>query len=239
MPTLLLTGANRGLGLEFVRQYDADGWRIHACARDPEAAPELKTLADAAAGRISLHALDVVDLAAIEALAKRMSGTPIDVLINCAGWMGTRSFAREGVSVQQFGASDFAEWETVFRINAFAAMKMAEAFVEHVAAGAEKKIVSLTTIMASMAGNTIGGFYQYRASKAALNAIMRSMGIDLAKRGIIAIPLHPGWVRTEMGGPKADIDAPASVSGMRKLIANLKPEQAGRFWRYDGTELPW
>jgi NAD(P)-dependent dehydrogenase (short-subunit alcohol dehydrogenase family) len=239
MPTILLTGANRGLGLEFVRQYSKEDWRIHACARDPQAATELQGLAQATAGRISVHALDVLDFGAIDALAKRLGGTPIDVLLNVAGWMGSRSFAREGVSVQQFGQSDYAEWETVFRLNAFAPMKMAEAFVEHVAASEQKKIVSLTTIMASKGRNTIGGFYQYRASKAALNAIMKSMAIDLGKRGIIATPLHPGWVRTDMGGPKADIDAPTSVTGMRKVIAGLTLEKAGRFWAYDGTELPW
>src|SRR5688572_26736407 len=139
MPTILLTGANRGLGLEFVRQYEADGWRIHACARDPDGAADLKTLAEKAAGRITAHELDVADFAAIDALANRLRGTPIDVLLNCAGWMGTRSFAREGVSVQQFGASDFEEWESVFRVNTFAPMKMAEAFVEHVASGEQKK----------------------------------------------------------------------------------------------------
>ncbi len=239
MPTILLTGANRGLGLEFVRQYEADGWRIHACARDPDGAADLKALVEKAAGRITAHELDVADFAAIDALANRLRGTPIDVLLNCAGWMGTRSFAREGVSVQQFGASDFEEWESVFRVNTFAPMKMAEAFVEHVASGEQKKIVSLTTIMASLAKNTIGGFYQYRASKAGLNAIMRSLAIDLGKRGIIAIPIHPGWVRTDMGGPKADIDAPTSVAGMRKVIAGLTAEQAGRYWTYEGKELPW
>jgi NAD(P)-dependent dehydrogenase (short-subunit alcohol dehydrogenase family) len=239
MPVILLTGANRGLGLEFVRQYDAAGWRIHACARDPERADELKALADKAAGRISVHALDVEDFSAIDALARRLGGTPLDVLINCAGWMGTRSFAREGVSVQQFGNSDFSEWEKVFRINAFAPMKVAEAFVEHVAASEQKKLISLTSVMGSLSRNTIGRFYQYRASKAALNQIIRSLAIDLAPRGIIAIPLHPGWVRTDMGGPKADIDVQTSVRGMRKVIEGLTPEQSGRFWAYDGTEVPW
>ena len=196
-------------------------------------------IAEKAAGRISLHELEVTNFAAVDELANRLRGTPIDVPLNCAGWMGSRSFAREGVSVQQFGNSDFNEWESVFRINTFAPMKMAEAFVEHVIASEQKKIVSLTTIMASIAKNTIGGFYQYRASKAALNAIMRSMAIDLGKRGVIAIPIHPGWVRTDMGGPKADIDAPTSVAGMRKVIAGLTPEQAGRYWTYEGKELSW
>ena len=130
---------------------------------------------------ISTIVVGLVLAFALGALANRLRGTPIDVLLNCAGWMGSRSFAREGVSVQQFGNSDFNEWESVFRINTFAPMKMAEAFVEHVIASEQKKIVSLTTIMASIAKNTIGGFYQYRASKAALNAIMRSMASLVAR----------------------------------------------------------
>jgi len=239
MPTVLLTGANRGLGLEFVRQYHADGWRIHACARNPDDATQLQALTGEAAGHISLHALDVTDFPAIDALARRLLGTPIDVLINCAGWMGSRSADRGGVSVQQFGNSDYAEWDRMFRINAWAPMKMVEAFIAHVAAGEQRKIVSLTSLMGSIAQNTSGNSYPYRASKAALNAIVRSLAIDLGKRGIIAVPVNPGWVRTDMGGPRAEIEPATSVSGMRRLIAGLTPEQSGRFWNYDGKELPW
>jgi NAD(P)-dependent dehydrogenase (short-subunit alcohol dehydrogenase family) len=119
-------------------------------------------------------------------------------------------------------------------------MKMAEAFVGHVAKSQQKKIVTLTSVLGSVAGNNFGGLYAYRASKAAVNAIMKSMSIDLAKsHGIIAAPLHPGWVKTDMGGPKADIDAVTSVSGMRQVIAGLTPERAGRYWMYNGAELPW
>lgn len=240
MPTVLVTGASRGLGLELVRQYAADGWTVLACARRPADARELARVAAAAADRVQVHALDLCDFAQIDALAAQLADRAIDVLLNCAGTMGAGSFAKQGLAMARFGSSDFADWERVFRINAFAPMKMAEAFVEHVARSEQRKIVALTTVLSSMARNSVGGLYPYRASKAALNAIMRSLAIDLGRRyGILAAPVHPGWARTEMGGPSADIDPATSVSGVRQVIAALTTERAGRFWMYNGTELPW
>src|SRR5581483_2636221 len=145
-----------------------------------------------------------------------------------------------GVRGGSFGASDYREWDALFRLNTFAPMKMAEAFVAHVGRSEQRRIVSLSTIMASMARNTLGGFYAYRASKAALNALTVSMALDLGRRHrITACVIHPGWVRTDMGGPRAEIDARTSVQGMRSVIAGLTLERAGRFWSYDGSELPW
>ncbi len=240
MPTVLVTGAGRGLGLEFVRQYSADGWHVVACLRDPSRAPELAALAAQSAGRVTVEALDITDHAAIDALAARLAGRPIDVLLSSAGTMGRGNFATQGLDFGKFGSSDYDDWMDVFRINAFAPMKMAEAFVQHVAASEQKKIVALTSIIGSIAKNQIGSLYAYRASKAALNAIMRSMAIDLGRQHqIIATAIHPGWVRTEMGGPRADIDAPESIAGMRKVIAGLDKDKAGRYWMYDGSELPW
>ncbi len=232
MPAVLVTGAGRGLGLEFARQYAEDGWDVLACVRAPQKAADLQRLAAESQGRVAVHTLDVTDFAAIDTLARQLSGRAIDVLINNAGTMGSRG--------STFGSSDFADWEQVFRLNAFAPLKMAEAFAGHVGRSSEKKLVSVSTIMASMARNNMGGFYAYRASKAALNAIVVSLAIDLGRRhGILAAALHPGWVRTDMGGPRAEIDARASVAGMRRVIASLTRERAGRFWAYDGSELPW
>lgn len=240
MPTVLITGAGRGLGLEFVRQYGVEGWRVLACARTPTASAELQALVTGSAGRISAHTLDVTDHASIETLAHELTGTPIDVLLNSAGTMGGGNFATQGLNFGRFGSSDYEDWLQVFRINVLAPMKMAESFVQHVTASEQKKLVTLTSIVGSMTKNTIGGMYAYRASKAAVNAIMRSMAVDLGKQhGIIATPLHPGWVRTDMGGPRADIDAVTSVSGMRAVIAGLTRERAGRYWMYNGDELPW
>ncbi len=240
MPTVLVTGAGRGLGLEFARQYANERWQVLACARDPHASAELTTLAEQSSGRVELHTLDLLDFATIDALAQQLADRAIDVLINNAGTMGSRSSARDALALSKFGASDYADWERMFRINAFAPMKMAEAFIGHIARSEHKKLISVTSIMASMTRNSIGGLYGYRASKAALNAIVRSLGIDLGRKfGVTAVVIHPGWVRTAMGGERADIDAPTSVSGMRRVIAGLTKEHGGRFWMYDGSELPW
>jgi NAD(P)-dependent dehydrogenase (short-subunit alcohol dehydrogenase family) len=240
MPTVLVTGAARGLGLELVRQYATDGWTVLACARAPGRATGLAALAAGAGGRVEVHALDLEDHGSIDALAARLAPRPIDVLLNSAGTMGQGSFAAEGIAFGRFGSSDFDDWGHVFRVNVMGPMKMAEAFVDHVAASGQKKIVALTSVVGSITRNTAGSLYAYRASKAALNAVMRSMSIDLRKsHGILAAPIHPGWVRTDMGGVRADIDAATSVTGIRSVIAGLDAAGAGRFWMYDGSELPW
>ena len=233
MPTVLVTGANRGLGAELVRQYRADGWRVLACCRRPEASGLTE------GGGLSVHRLDLTDHGAVEALAAELEGTAIDVLLNSAGTMGAQSFAARGLGIQRFGESDYEDWTGILRVNVFGPMKMAEAFVEHVAGSEQKKIVALTSVVGSMARNRMGGLYAYRSSKAALNAVMKSMAIDLARRQIIAVAMHPGWVRTEMGGPRAEIDAVTSVAGVRRVIAGLTVEQAGRFMSWEGEELPW
>jgi len=238
MPTVLITGAGRGLGLEFARQYAADGWRVIACAREPGVA-RLAEIAAKCDGRVTMHALDVDDHAAIEALARELDGTAIDVLLNVAGTMGSESFASKGMGVQRFGKSDYDDWLRTFRVNVFGPMKMAEAFLPHVAASEGRRIVTLTSVVGSMGSNSIGGLYAYRSSKAAANAVMKSMSVDLRRHGIIALPMHPGWARTDMGGPKAPVEPEESVAGMRRLIAGLTPEDAGRFLQYDGAELPW
>jgi len=240
MPTILITGTSRGLGLECVRQYAAADWQVLACARRPADSVDLVALAADYPQRIRLLTLDVTDHAAVDRLAVALEATPIDVLLNSAGTMGSGSFARDGLAFGSFGNSDFEDWAQVFRLNVLGSMKMAEAFVMHVARSEQKKIVTLTSMLGSVANNRIGGLYAYRASKAAVNAIMKSMSIDLAKsHGIAATALHPGWVRTELGGPNADIDAATSVAGMRRVIDALTLANAGRFWVYDGSELPW
>jgi len=240
MPTVLITGASRGLGLELTRQYAAEGSNVLAVARDPDGATALRELAARHPTQVVPRRLDVTDHAAVDRAAFELRGTPIDVLINSAGTMGKGKFAELGLDFGKFGSSDFDDWMAVYRLNVMAPMKMAESFVQHVASSEQKKIVTLTSILGSIELNKIGGLYAYRASKAAVNAIMRSMAIDLGKHhGIAATALHPGWVRTDMGGPRADIDAPESAAGMRKVIAQLTLKNAGRYWMYDGSELPW
>ncbi len=237
MPTTLITGTNRGLGLEFVRQYLADGWTVHACARRDSAG--LSELLESHRDSAVFHSLDVTDHQAVDSLAQELAGTAIDLLLLSAGTMGHVDFANHGLDQGGFDDADFDDWEHVFRVNVLGPMKMAQAFVAHVEQSDQRKLIALSSMVASMELNTVGGLYAYRASKAGLNAVMHSMGIDLAGRGVIALPIHPGWARTEMGGSGAPVDPVDSVSGIRRVIADLKPSDAGRFLAYDGSELPW
>lgn len=242
MPTLLITGANRGLGLGLLKLYAADGWRVLACCRDPAKAAELSAIASASGGRVTLHRVDLEDLGSIDALGASLKNTPIDLLVNMAGYYGTRIMTEPG-GLQEFGASDYADWRKIHAINVIAVMRMCEVLVENVAASARKTIVNLSSIAGSIgtikAGVVGGRLYAYRASKAALNMISRAMAEDLRPRGIIVIPLHPGWVRTDMGGPKAPLDVATSVSGMKRVIDGLTIEKSGQYWVYDGSIMPW
>ena len=236
MSTVLITGANRGLGLGFAGAYADMGWQVIACCRKPS--DELLALAQRYS-TLRIEALDVADHAAIDALAMRLKGEAIDVLLNNAGTYGRLGFAEGGIEHQAFGNTDYDNWEQVLRVNVFGPMKMAEAFVEHVERSAQKKIVTLSSMMGSMGLNTSGGMYAYRTSKAAVNMMMHSMGIDLAKRGIIAVALHPGWARTDMGGPGAEIDPTESVEGMMAVIEKLNADHLGQLTAYDGSVLPY
>lgn len=239
MPSVLVTGSNRGLGLELVRQYAAEGWRVIACCRRPDQAEKLRGIEAEASGRVSVHGLDVTDFDAVDDLARELDGQAIDVLINCAGLIGRKNFDQGVMADQAFGNSDYDEWADIYRTNVMGPMKMSEAFVEHVARSDQKKIITLTSEVASMSENNFGGLYAYRASKAAVNGIMRSMSIDLAKRNVVAIPLHPGWARTEMGGSMATVDPADSARGMRDVIARAGMAQSGHYLVYDGSEMAW
>lgn len=236
MKTAMVTGSNRGLGLEFVRQYAAEGWRVLALARS--SSPQLEELR-LRHTVVSVYPLDVADHRQIDLLARQLNGEAIDILINNAGVYGDTPFNDGGVVAQSFGHVDYSDWERTIRINVFGPMKMAEAFVEHVARGQEKKIVTISSELGSMALNRTGGVYGYRSSKAAVNAVMKSMSIDLGKRGVLVVTLHPGWVRTDMGGDRAPVAIAASITGLRAVIAHVTPDQAGRVLAYDGATLPY
>jgi NAD(P)-dependent dehydrogenase (short-subunit alcohol dehydrogenase family) len=225
MPTVFITGANRGIGLEFAREYVAEGWRVHAACRNPAKASDLR----AVKGDVTVHALDVADDTALEALAEKLKGEAIDVLINNAGILDSDGFGR----------TDTETWMRAFRVNSIAPLHVLERFLPHLERGQKKTAVALTSKMGSIADNGSGGSYIYRSSKAALNAAMKSAAIDLKAKGITVAVFHPGWVKTDMGGRGAAIDAKTSVAGLRSKIASLKPGDSGRFFNYDGKELPW
>src|SRR6266513_931032 len=231
MKTVLGTGANRGIGLEFARQYAVDGWRVLAGCRNPDSAQALQRLMRDIEGRLSLVEIDVTDVGSVQRAAVEGDQGAIDVLINCAGVMGK--------SDQTIGTIDFDDWEHVLDVNVLGPARMTEAFLERVAQSSRRTIVTITSGMGSLADNTSGGYIPYRTSKAAVNMVMRSAAIDLEPRGITCVVINPGWVKTDMGGPNATLSAQDSVSAMRRVIAKLGPRDSGRFYNYDGREYPW
>lgn len=226
MPTVLVTGANRGIGLEYVRQYAGDGWRVHAACRTPDEAADLAALD----GDIAIHALDVADLDSIGALARSLSDEAVDVLINNAGVYGHN---------QALGGIDYDIWTHVLRVNVLGPIAMAERFLPNLRRGAGRRAVFMTSRMGSIADNGSGGSYIYRSSKAALNAAARSFAIDTKADGIVALVLHPGWVKTDMGGAGAKLTVADSVRSLRRVIASATAARSGAFFNYDGQPIPW
>lgn len=232
MKTILITGANRGIGLEFCKQYARDGWRILACTRCPERSGVLNTLAASHREQVTVYALDVGDHAQIERLAQSLSGESIDLLINNAG-IYTTSPAGD------FGNADYEAWMRAFRINTLASLKMVQTFMPQIIRSSQKTTVTISSKMGSIADNTSGGSYIYRSSKAAVNMIVKTLAIDLKSAGIISVALHPGWVKTDMGGANALISTMESVTGIRNVISHLALADSGKFIAYNGRIIPW
>lgn len=228
---LLITGTSRGIGLEMVRYAMERGWRVFACCRHPHQAEALLKVAALAPERISVHIADLAELATLQALAYELRNESIDMLINNAGIYGPDQ--------NQFGGVDVAGWQQAFAINCIAPLKLSEALCELVASSEKKIIACLSSKMASMDDNGSGGSYIYRSSKAALNAVVKSMAVDLKPRGIKAVALHPGWVKTDMGGSNAEISTRESVSQMFATLLALSDKDSGRFIDIDGSDIPW
>ena len=228
MVAVLITGANRGLGLEFVRQYAAAGDRVFACARDPGSAAELREIAAASGGRVTVHLLDVTSGADVAALAKTLKDETIDILINNAGIDGS----------MRGGEADYEAWAELFRVNTMAPYRMALAFRTQMKRSRAPKLVAISSRLGSIA-LTKGHVMDYSAAKAALNHLMRALAMRWGKEGFIVIALSPGWVKTDMGGASAPLTPHESIAGMRKVIAALKPSDNGRFLGHQGEELPW
>jgi NAD(P)-dependent dehydrogenase (short-subunit alcohol dehydrogenase family) len=237
MSTILITGASRGLGLEFVRQYAEDGWRVIACCRSPGSADELQSLVESQS-EITIEALDVQDHAQIDALAERYRGQSIDVLLNNAGLIGPLPYD-EHIQRQHFGHTDYSVWDTVMQTNVYGPLKMTEAFVEHVAASDQKVIANISSEVSSIAGFTIPAI-AYASSKSALNRAMTIVAAQLKERDVIVKLFCPGYVKTRMDfSGYGTVEIPASISALRQLIAALTIEDTGTFTRYDGKALAW
>jgi NAD(P)-dependent dehydrogenase (short-subunit alcohol dehydrogenase family) len=227
MPSVLISGANRGIGLEFARQYAADGWHVHATARDPDAAADLALLGE----RVSIHRLDVTDEGSIAELARALVDTPIDLLIANAGISGDLARPVERI--------DRGEMIAVMAVNSFGPLALAAALLPNLRLGKLKIAVAISSLMASIALNDYGTQYVYRASKTALNALWRSLAQEWREHEIACVLLRPGLVRTRMTNFKGDLDPSESVSGMRRVIAGLTLADSGRFISYDGKDVPW
>lgn len=238
MSTVLVTGASRGLGLELIRQYAADGNLVLATCRRPAESPELAALAKSAGGTVTVEALDVTDHAAIDALALKYRGTAIDILVNNAGDIGPRDPNRTRLHLQQLGTMDYGEWRRVLEINTLSPLKVAEAFVGHVAASARRQMI----FVSSTTGSNVEGLFAtfaYCSSKAALNKVVTMLAIALKARGIICAAVCPGYVRTRLGGDAAPLGVEESIAGLRRVIDQLTLERTGSFTRYNGETIPW
>lgn len=237
MPTALITGTNRGLGLEFVKQYADAGWAVIACCRNPDSADDLNALAEKHAPNITVEQLEMTDLGQIEALAAKYEGRPIDVLVNNAGYMGDRD-VNQKVLGQMFGDIDYEMWDRVMRTNVFGPMRVAECFVDNVARSDAKKLINIGSTVGSIHGRKVPAFV-YSSSKTALHKVTNLLSVVLKERGVVVAGLCPGRAKTQLGGPGAHIEVDDSVRGMREVIDGLTMEQTGWLLRYTGDVVPW
>ncbi len=230
MPSVMITGSNRGIGLEFVRQFAADGWRVYATCRRPAEAMELQKLA-AGNQRISLHRLDITIPEDIKALVWELGDESLDVLINNAGIYLEKNEVK-------LGGIRYDDWLRTFEVNTLGGVRVSEALLDNVGRSEKRLIVALSSHMGSIADIGTPGSYYYRSSKAALNAAMEAISAALRARDIGVLVLHPGGVATRMG-PSGGITTAESVQGMRRIIDNFSMEQSGVFLQYDNTMMPW
>jgi len=231
MKTVLITGANRGIGLEHVRRFANRGINVFAAARAPAQATELLELAQASSGLITVLPYDAADPAAPALLKAAVGSTPISLLFANAGIMGDRAVS--------LGSVDVEEVLHLVRINSLAPLKLTEALADNVANSTSKLIAFQSSQMGSISDNTSGGYYAYRVSKAALNMIAKGVANDLKSRGVTVVALHPGWVKTRMGGASAPVTVEQCVSGQQGLFDRLTVADSGQFFNYDGKQLGW
>ena len=230
MAKVLITGTNRGIGLEFVKQFLGRGDEVLATCRDVTSASELSDLASSES-RLRLYSLDVNSEQSMLDFANEIKDEAIDIFINNAGVYGPRDAS--------FGNVSAADWNKVLHVNSVAPMLLTQHIIGSLKQGGEKKLVYITSKMGSIDDNKGGGSYIYRSSKTALNSVVRSLSVDLASDGFSVAVVHPGWVLTDMGGPNALINTETSVSGMIGVIDNLSQQNTGQFFNYDGAPIPW
>lgn len=228
----VVTGANRGIGLELVKQLSERGDSVEACARNPRDAADLQALAG---DRVHIHPLDVTSPSSVHALARALDGVPIDILFNVAGVYGGPS-----QSIRQM-ADDLALQDVAdtYQVNAMGPLRMSVALLPNVRRGTAKKLVHVTSGMGSISDNTSGGYYAYRMSKAALNMMSRSLAVDLKSEGITSVVINPGWVQTDMGGRSAPTPVSESVRGILREVDRATVADSGEFLNWRGNRYAW
>ncbi|HIL16702.1 MAG TPA: SDR family oxidoreductase [Deltaproteobacteria bacterium] len=229
--TILITGASRGIGLELTRQYLTAGCFVVASCRNPGNSDELSGLKHEYRDQLEVLQLDVTSREQLSHLDASLGSRPIDVLYCNAGVLGSKDL--------QLGTLEAEQWEEVFRVNAIAPIMVAQRMLPRIRKGNDKILAFLTSQLGSIGNNSSGGMYLYRSSKAALNAAVRSLAVDLSQEGIKVVLLHPGWVRTDMGGPNAPVSVEESVMGMRQVVKAIRQDQSGTFFNQSGEVLPW
>lgn len=237
-PRVLITGANRGIGLALTTHFARHGWQVDACCRAPEQAPALQQLAAASGGRVAVRRVDVADHASIDALARAVGDAPLDILLNNAGIMGAGLDAVSRAN-QSFGRLDFDAWMAVMRVNLMGPARMTEVFADNVARSTRKIVAIVSSIRGSIASIGASGPYHYCTSKAAANMLMCNIAAELGARGVTAVALHPGWARTDMGGTGAPVAPDDSAGGLYQVLNRLTPQDTGRFFTWEGKTLPW
>lgn len=221
MATAVITGANRGLGLEMAKQYAAQGWDVIATAREPEKAEELNAI-----DKVTVMPLDAAEDSSIETFAEQLGDRPVDLFINNAGIYGPSELDRD-------------KWLDLFNVNVVGPVKLATALKDNVAKSADKKMVVISSQVGSIAENETGSMMYYRTSKAAVNQAWHSLAQQWQDEDLTLAMLHPGWVQTDMGGENADLTPQESVEGMRSVIEGLDRNKNGKFYDYSGREIPW
>ena len=230
MANVVITGANRGIGLELARQYAQGGDRVFAFCRTPASAEALNAAAAQSGGRLNVHAMDVGDPASITAGAAAIGDTPVDILINNAGVNGGPKQSLEDI--------DFDAWIDAFKIMTIGPLRVVQAFLKNLRAASGARIMTVTSQLGASTW-PYGGMYAYSTAKAGVNKVMQIMARDLKGDGVIASMVHPGWVKTDMGGPGADITAEESAAGIRRVIAGLTLDDTGKFYKWNGDIHPW
>lgn len=228
MPTVMITGANRGIGLELARQYAGEGWTVVATCRNIISPGPIATIS----GDVRVYSLDVAEFRQIDRLADELGDLKIDLLINNAGVYGDRNDSYRDI--------DYNDWDKSFRVNTMAPLRVAATFLPRVVAGGGGMIATVSSVLSSVAESSPNSAsYAYRTSKAAVNMAMHVFAEEVRDQNVAVILLHPGWVQTDMGGAGAAIDTKTSVQGIRKVLAGAGMAESGRLFAYDGREIPW